>query len=426
MSIKRIVEYLYPLHRTLASDGMREALDLIKEFLEGGTLHEYRSGTNAWSWIIPQSWDIDEAWLAVNGVVVLDFDENPLNLVSYSIEVDDYFTWDEIKDHLYVSKDRPAATPWVFKYYDDTWGFCMPKQLLDAFPEDGTYHVVIKPRYGDSLEVLDHVIPGSKSEMLLMAHVCHPNQANDDAAGVATLIEVARRLKKTPLPPGSMTVRFLFGPETIGPIAYLANNDDVIDRTKSALFAEMTGTDGTLKLQKSMTGQSLIDQVANVVMGQAGQLERYDFGDLISNDERVTNAPGLDIPTVSLSRFPYPEYHTSDDNLDIIHEEQLQQAADIIEEIVRVYASNFIPVLNFKGPIMLSRYDLFLDWRKTWIDNRRREKIMLSMNGKRSVFDIAQQFDLDYWSVYDEVMEFEKKGLLMRKEIDDERRKPIW
>ena len=30
---------------------------------------------------------------------------------------------------------------------------------------------------------------------------------------------------------------------------------------------------------------------------------------------------GVDIPMISISRFPYPEYHTSDDNPDIISEE---------------------------------------------------------------------------------------------------------
>ncbi len=64
--------------------------------------------------------------------------------------------------------------------------------------------------------------------MLIMSHVCHPNQANDDAAGVITALEVARRLAADPLPAGSMSIRFWFGPETIGTIAYLAQHEDLI------------------------------------------------------------------------------------------------------------------------------------------------------------------------------------------------------
>jgi len=52
----------------------------------------------------------------------------------------------------------------------------------------------------------------------------------------------------------------------------------------------------------------------------------------------VLNGPGVNVPCLSISRFPYPEYHTTDDNLDIMHEEKLQEAADVIEQIIRIYA----------------------------------------------------------------------------------------
>jgi aminopeptidase-like protein len=41
-------------------------------------------------------------------------------------------------------------------------------------------------------------------------------------------MEVARRLAANPLPAGSMSVRFWFGAETIGTIAYLAHHEDLI------------------------------------------------------------------------------------------------------------------------------------------------------------------------------------------------------
>ena len=65
-------------------------------------------------------------------------------------------------------------------------------------------------------------------EIIIQAHTCHPMQANDDGAGVVSAIELARRLAEKPLPAGSMSVRFWFGPETIGTIAYLAHNELLI------------------------------------------------------------------------------------------------------------------------------------------------------------------------------------------------------
>ncbi len=77
--------------------------------------------------------------------------------------------------------------------------------------------------------------------MLILAHTCHPMQANDDGAGVVTAIELARRLAQNPLPAGSMSVRFWFGPETIGTIAYLAHNEGLIPGLRGGIFLEMTG-----------------------------------------------------------------------------------------------------------------------------------------------------------------------------------------
>lgn len=41
---------------------------------------------------------------------------------------------------------------------------------------------------------------GDVGECLICAHICHPSQANDDAAGVAVAVEVMRRLALDPLP----------------------------------------------------------------------------------------------------------------------------------------------------------------------------------------------------------------------------------
>lgn len=55
-----------------------------------------------------------------------------------------------------------------------------------------------------------------------------------------------------------------------------------------------------------------------------------------ANDERVINGPGVNVPCISLNRFPYDEYHTTDDNLDIMHEDMLVGAAEIAEQIIRI------------------------------------------------------------------------------------------
>ncbi len=66
-------------------------------------------------------------------------------------------------------------------------------------------------------------------------------------------------------------------------------------------------------------------------------------------------------------------------------------AAQIAEEIIRIYASNYIPKRTFRGPVFLSGHGLWVDWRENWALNRAIEKIMMRFEGQHTVFDIAEQ-----------------------------------
>ena len=47
------------------------------------------------------------------------------------------------------------------------------------------------------MEVGDCTIKGKRDEIIvLVAHLCHPAMVNDDLAGVAALIEIAKELAK--------------------------------------------------------------------------------------------------------------------------------------------------------------------------------------------------------------------------------------
>ena len=192
-------------------------------------------------------------------------------------------------------------------------------------------------------------------------------QANDDLSGTVTAIGVAKRLAEKPLLPGSMSIRFWFGPETIGTIAYLAHNEDLIPRMKAGIFAEMTGNQNTIAWHHSRQHNHLVDRVAAYVLGKRRHIERQ-FADAPANDERVINGPGVNIPCISVNRWPYEEYHTTDDNPDIIHEDMLQGAVDVIEEIVRIYATNYIPKRRFRGPLFLSGHGLWVDWQENPVE----------------------------------------------------------
>ena len=85
-----------------------------------------------------------------------------------------------------------------------------------------------------------------------------------------------------------------------------------------------------------------------------------------------------------------------------------------------MYASNYIPRRTFRGPVFLSGYGLWVDWRENWDLNRAIEKIMMKFKGKHTVFDIAEQVGLDYWTVREYVEKFRAKGFVKAVPIPSE------
>ena len=421
--LKSILEQLYPLHRTLASDGTDEALRIIGEHMPpeaGFEIETYTPGTPVWTWTVPERYLVHEAYLETKeGKRVIDFADNPLHLVSYSLPVDEVFTWEELKPHLFFNEDRTHAVPWVFKYYERDWGFCLPRDLFDRLDRSARYRAVIRSEFVDEPGFrigvgVVHPQGGpdpAVGELIVAAHICHPMQANDDASGVVSAVELARRLAADPLPAGSMSVRFLFCPETIGSIAYLAHHEDLIPRLRGGLFLEMTGSHGPLAWHHTRQGSDLLDRITVAVLPEKEFVVR-DFAAAPANDERVINGPGVDVPCISLNRWPYPEYHTSDDDLSIVEEDQLEDAAAVAERIVRIHATDYVPIRTFKGPVFLSGHGLWVDWRENWELNRAIEKIMMHFEGDRTVFEIAEEVGLDYWVVREYIEKFREKGLV--------------
>jgi aminopeptidase-like protein len=244
-------------------------------------------------------------------------------------------------------------------------------------------------------------------------------QANDDGAGVVSSIELARRMAERPLPAGSMSIRFWFGPETIGTIAWLAHNESLIPRLRGGIFMEMTGNRNEIAWHHTRQHNHLLDRMTSYQLRNIDHDER-DFAAAPANDERVINGPGVNVPCISLNRFPYEEYHTSDDNLEIMHEDMLVGAAQIAEEIIRIYASNYIPKRTFRGPVFLSGNGLWVDWRENWALNRAIEQIMMRFEGQHTIFDIAEQVGLDYQTVRDYVEKFRAKGFVTPLPIPSE------
>lgn len=390
----KLIEDLWRKQRNLVSDEYEESLQYISKIIPL-KVHEIPSGTKCWTWTIPEKWSVSEAWIEdLEGNRLLDFKEHPLHIISYSLPINQIVSKDELMEHVHTNPNRPDAIPFEFKYYEKDWGFCIQHNRLKNFTKE-KYKVHINSKFENgTLKVGDFTIKGKSDEtIVLVAHLCHPAMVNDDLAGVAVLVEVAKELSRRD---NYYTYKCLFLPETIGSIAYLSQNEDLIPNFKYGVFFEMLGNENIHALQLSRQGTTRLDKIARYVLQKKSKSFREDkFRKVICNDEMVFNGPGVNIPMISISRFPYPEYHTSDDNPSIISEKQLIDSKNIILGILDTLDSDYVPKLKVKGPIFLSGYDLWVDWKENAELNLNLEKIMLSLEGKQSVFEISEELGID-------------------------------
>ncbi len=95
--ILEVINQIYPLHRTLASEGTDRALEIVGEYMPdsaGYAVETYTPLEPVWTWKVPERYVVHEAFLETeDGTRVVDFKDNPLHLVSYSLPTDRWMTF---------------------------------------------------------------------------------------------------------------------------------------------------------------------------------------------------------------------------------------------------------------------------------------------------------------------------------------------
>jgi aminopeptidase-like protein len=416
------------VNRSIVGPGYDRALERLGREIDL-TVHEFASGDDVWTWKVPNAWDVREAWFSDGTTRYADFAEHPLHLWSHSLPFSGRVSRDELMAHITTQPERPEAIPFDFRYYERAWGFCLQDTRLAELTADEYEVVIDTEEFPGALRVGEHVVAGESEEsVLIVAHLDHPGQANDDLAGVAVAMEVARRMAGTR---PRLTYRFLFVPEQIGSIAYLSRHEDLIGSFRHGLFLEMLGLDQPLALQHSRGGDDRIDKAMALALGELGKpFVEGRFLEVIVNDEQVLNGPGVGIPTVSLSRatpppqavdspvaqfftgLPFPEYHTSDDSMAIVSEDSLLESADVVTRALQILDADLYPQRRYRGPVHLSRYGLWVDWRVDPALNERAHHLLWCFEGDKSLSDIALEVDLPFDSVRAYVQRFVDAGLV--------------
>lgn len=339
--IYRLIERLYPICRSITGNGVRETLSILSE--EAAlTVHEVPSGTKVFDWEVPKEWNIRDAWIkGPSGERVLDFQESNLHVVGYSVPVRKKIPLDELRRHVHTLPDCPDRIPYRTSYYKESWGFCMKHSVAEALP-DGEYEVCIDSSLTEgSLTYGEWFIPGQlNDEVLLSSHICHPSLCNDNLSSIAVMTEIGKMLSKRS---NRYSYRLLYVPGTIGAITWLARNREKVGRIRYGMVMAGVGDRGKIHYKLSRMESAEIDRIVQLVLRDSGDpytvLPFTPFG----YDERQYCSPGFNLPVGCFMRTPhgtYPEYHTSDDNLDFVTPTALGDTCRKVAEIIEVIEEN--------------------------------------------------------------------------------------
>jgi len=409
--IEAYFDRLWPILRSITGDGVRQTHDILGELLPLKR-HEIPSDAEVLDWTVPQEWRVREAYIETpDGRRICDVQENNLYLLNYSVPFNGIITRDELDKHLYSLPDRPDAIPYRTSYYKPNWGFCLTHNQRLALPE-GNYRVHIDTEhFNGSLTLSETILPGeSDREVLFTTYTCHPSIAINELSGPLLNAFLYRRIAAWPK--RRLTYRFLFGPETIGAICYLAmRGEELKKKLEAGYVVTCVGDDGAYRLKRSKRETTVAERAALYALVKNKCEHNVINFTPSGSDEKQYCSIGYNLPFAVLSRTAfgeYPEYHTSDDNKGLMNFQATCKTLDIFEHIAKILDLNRTVINRIThGEPQMSKYgDLY-----TPISGARANEVLMALkwlihyaDGEHDLLRIAEMSGISI-EVLDRVME---------------------
>lgn len=397
----QLIEELYPICRSITGNGVRETLDIVKNVIPVD-VHEVKTGTKVFDWEVPKEWNIKGGYIKdMAGNKIVDFKNNNLHVLNYSIPIKKTVSNKELKEHLFTIPENPEWIPYRTSYYNENWGFCVSHNQYLAM-NDEEYEVVIDSELTDGHLTYGEYYKAGKieDEILISCHICHPSLCNDNLSGIALSAFLARILDKTPT---LYSYRFLFIPGTIGSITWLSENESQVEKIKHGLVVVCVGDDGEFTYKKSRDGNSEIDNVVLNILRNTEKshrvIEFYPYG----YDERQYCSPGFNLKVGSLSRTThgeYPEYHSSADDLSFISADNLSKSLGKYLLVLDALENNFTYLnLNPKCEPQLGKRGLYGHIgaeNKKPVDTMTILWVLNLSDGENSLLDISERSGISF------------------------------
>ncbi len=420
--IDHYLSRLFPLTRSLTGEGNRETLKILQEIIPLD-IKEYPSGQRVYDWIIPKEWNIRDAWIKNSqGVKIIDFQKSNIHVVNYSIPIHKKISFDILKEHLYFRKDLPEAIPYRTAYYKRDWGFCMAYNDFKELFNGDDYFVHIDSSIQDGvLNLGEFLIKGEiDKEYLISTYICHPSLANDNLSGLILTAFLAREIMKND---NNFSYRIIFVPETIGAIAYCAENEQYIKEVDCGFVVTTVGGPGKFGYKQSFNKTHKINRVIEKVFCD----NKINFiihpFDVHGSDERQYSSPGFRINMATITKdkyYEYDYYHTSLDDLNFVKAEYVNSSLNLYLQTIEILDNDCIyKRVNPYCELMLSRHGLYPDKGGTilpGVNTTDELDIVLNLlfyaDGNTSLFEISEITGLPFRLLLKIAQKLQQKQLI--------------
>lgn len=410
---------LFPIPRSLTGDGVRETFKYLQAINPEITIHSHSTGTQVFDWEIPREWRIKDAWIehVPTGQRFAEFSGCNLHVLGYSLPMDAEMDRAELLPHIYTQPDQPNLIPYVTSYYKDRWGFCMSQVAKDALPE-GRYRVHIDSALFDGeLLVGNAQIQGQTDhELMFSSYICHPSMANNELSGPVVLSALLKFVKDH-IPEPKFSYRFILVPETIGSAAYMSRNlEQMQERVVCGFNLSCVGDERAYSHVQSRYGDTIADTALQSALIGKDNVKTYSFLER-GSDERQYCAPGIDLPLCGFCRSKYgeyPEYHTDADNFDVVTQQGLDGAFQVMTTIIKAFELGLYPTVAVKGEPQLGKRGLYptISQKGSYSAIRARMDVLAYADGSNSLFDIANRISVPLGIVLKEVELMLEHGLV--------------
>ena len=390
------VKKLFPICRSITGKGIRQTLSYFESYNKEFKRLSFKTGEKVFDWNIPKEWNIVDGFIEhiESRKKFAEFKKLNLHIVGYSEPIDKILNLEKFIDRIHVSKSNDNFVPYVTSYYKKYWGFCLSKKEKEALPK-GKYRVFINSSLTNgSLEMSHALIKGKrKEEILFSSYVCHPSMANNELSGPIVLNALLNYIKSK-YKKSKYSYRFLMLPETIGSLAYLSKNiNEMKKNTVCGFNLSCVGDERAYSYVNSPFKNTLADKAIKSSLIGKENVKIYSFLER-GSDERQYCAPGVRLPLITFCRSKfgeYPEYHTSEDNLNLVTDQGLYDSYEVMKSIIDAFEFGLYPKVKTKGEPQLGKRGLYPQISEVSDKHpaKQRMNIISYADGETSLFDIA-------------------------------------